>query len=314
MGEKVKVAVLGCGFLGRWHVQKALSLPNCELIAVVEPYLPSRDNVKSFAPSLRFVSSLDEVINEIDAAIVATPTSTHYELGHKLLSAGIHVFMEKPLASKASEAFELSELAKKNKLILQPGHSERCHRAWEKKSEFADFLSSDAIIHLERQAPFKGRATDVDVVQDLMIHDLDLLCFLLGETPNHVESRGLKIRTNKWDFVQSRFRFSKGQIATITVGRNHVEEVRRFEAMSSAGSLKVDLFKNEILIARANSAEVLSESYEKRDHLLMEQTAFFDTIHGARLPFVTAQAGVIAVQLVEAVLNSINIEGGSAIL
>jgi len=306
---KVKTAVIGYGFLGKWHAQKASQLSGGDLKFIVEKFPASQAAAQTAHPAVTVVSDLAPVIKDIDAGIVVTPTSFHYEVAKELLQAGKHVFCEKPLCSTSAQAQELAELAQAKKLVLQVGHSERCHEAWEKLRP--QFLAEKGplTIRLDRYAAFKGRATDVDVVQDLMIHDIDLMLWLFGRKVIEVKAWGHKIRTQVWDHVTAQFTLEGGAHATLTMGRNHVHEVRALEVFHSKGLTRVDLFANKIQTAPNHDVSpgvfTTDESYAKRDHLLIEQEAFYYSITEGKPVFVTAQDGVRAVQLIEDVLKSL---------
>lgn len=306
--SKVKVATIGYGHLGRWHAQKAAQLKDCELIAIVESYPPNKEKAQAAHPEVKVVDDISEVMDEIQAAIIVTPTSSHFELAQTLLKNGKHVFCEKPLTSTLKEAVALKDHLSQGQ-VLQVGHSERCHKSWELLRGDLEAISGPATLKIERVAAFKGRATDVDVVQDLMIHDLDLALFLLGKTAVKVKAYGHKIRTGKWDQVNAIVDFNDGSVAMIASGRNHVREVRSLEITHDGGCLFVDLFHNTI--ARATDSEyedgsfVKEEAYEKRDHLLLEQENFYRSILEGSAPMVGYQDGVNAVKLVQAVIDSL---------
>lgn len=306
--KKVKVATIGYGHLGRWHAQKAFGIENSELVAIVESFPKNQEMAKEAYPNVKIVNDVKDIIDEIDAAVIVTPTSTHHELTSYLLKNNKHVFCEKPLCSTYEETLDL-----KNKIgesIVQVGHSERCHEAWEKLSEDFESISGNKTVKLTRFAPFKGRATDVDVVQDLMIHDIDLMLYLFKQKPHKVSAFGHKIRTDKYDHATAHFYFENGDHVIITSGRNHVEEVRSLEVMSSEGCLYVDLFTNEIKKGTNSQYDdgtfVKVESYAKRDHLLIEQQSFYNSILNKTKPMVTYEDGVNAVYLVTKVLESID--------
>lgn len=263
---------------------------------------------KAAHPKAVVVDDISKCINDIDAAFVVTPTSFHFELVEYLLKNNKHVFCEKPLTETTSESLKLKELLSGKDLVLQVGHSERFHQAWERKESYKQFFEAPAHISLKRVAPFKGRATDVDVVQDLMIHDLDLLVYLFGETPVSVESVGFKMRTNRYDYVSSNFKFKSGHRATITVGRNQTKEVRELEISNKAGTLLVDLMRNEIQEALGSELgpEFVSlDKYEKRDHLLIEHRHFYDSILNHKAPIVSLEDGLLAVKLIDKVIESV---------
>jgi predicted dehydrogenase len=307
--KKISVAIIGYGHLGKWHAQKAEAFPEfAELKYIVEKFPAGIEAARIAHPNVKVVDDISKAIHDIDAAFVVTPTSFHFEIVEYLLKNNKHVFCEKPLTETTAQALVLQNLLKDKKLVLQVGHSERFHQAWEKKENYKQFFNSPAHITLKRVAPFKGRATDVDVVQDLMIHDLDLLVFLFGETPISVESVGFKMRTNRYDYVSSNFKFKSGHRATITVGRNQTKEVRELEISNIAGTLLVDLMRNEIQEALGSmpGPEFVSlDKYEKRDHLMLEHKHFYESIINHTTPIVSLDDGLLAVKLIDKVVESV---------
>ncbi len=305
---KPRAAVIGYGFLGKWHAQKAQALGM--LAAIVEKFPAGQEAARAAHPGVEVVGELTDVLPRIDAGIVVTPTSLHFAVAKTLLEAGKHVFCEKPLCSTAAQARELEALAKNRGLILQAGHSERCHEAWETLRPRFLALKGPLTIRIDRYAAFKGRATDVDVVQDLMIHDIDLMLWLFGRRPLAVRAWGHKIRTQVWDHVTAQFTLEGGAQATLTMGRNHVHEVRALEVFHDTGLVRVDLFANKIQSAPsgelAGGAFTGEESYAKRDHLLLEQQAFLRSITEQTPVMVDATDGRVAVELVEAVLRALD--------
>lgn len=314
--NKIKVAVIGYGHLGKWHAQKAESFPElAELKYIVEKFPAGQEAAKKAHPNAVIVDDISKCIHDIDAGIVVTPTSFHYDIVEFLLKNKKHVFCEKPVTETTAQALKLKDLLKENPVVLQVGHSERFHQAWERKKNYIHFFESPAHITLKRVAPFKGRATDVDVVQDLMIHDLDLLVYLFGETPVSVDAFGFKMRTNRYDYVTANFKFKSGNRATITVGRNQTKEVRELEISNKAGTLLVDLMRNEIQEALGSEAGpefVKLEAYEKRDHLFLEHMNFYHSITHKTTPIVNLDDGLLAVRLIDHVLESV--ESGKEVM
>jgi predicted dehydrogenase len=307
--RKIRVAIIGYGHLGKWHAQKAESFPEfAELKYIVETFPLNIEAAKRAHPNATVVDHISKAIDNIDAAFVVTPTSFHFEIVEYLLKNKKHVFCEKPLTETTAQALILKNVLKDQPLVLQVGHSERFHQAWEKKENYKQFFNSPAHITLKRVAPFKGRATDVDVVQDLMIHDLDLLVFLFGETPISVESVGFKMRTNRYDYVSSNFKFKSGHRATITVGRNQTKEVRELEISNASGTLLIDLMRNEIqeaLGTEIGPVFVSLDTYEKRDHLMLEHKYFYDSITNNKKAVVGLEDGLLAVRLIDKVIESV---------
>lgn len=306
--SKVKVAVIGYGHLGKWHCQKANQIGTCEFVAIVESFEAGRKKAQEDFPNVRVVSDFKQIINEVDAFVVVTPTSTHANIVVELLKNKKHVFCEKPLCSNAQELIDIKKNLNDN-LVLQVGHSERCHQAWDLLHESFAKLQGKKIIKFNRFAAFKGRATDVDVVQDLMIHDIDLMLYLFKQRPISVKAYGFEIRTNKYDHVVAHFNYSDGSICKITSGRNSTREVRDFEVVSQQGTYHVDLMNNAWSFATHDVFDdgtyVQECKYEKRDHLLLEQEHFYESILFKNPIFVNYEDGAVAVKIIDSVLESI---------
>lgn len=307
--NKINVAVIGYGHLGKWHTQKAFNHESINLVAIVESFEVNKLKAKADYPEVKISSDIKDIIEDIDAAIIVTPTSTHYELSKYLLENDKHVFCEKPLCSSSKEAQDLKNYLSDGQ-ILQVGHSERCHEAWELLKEEIDNIKGPMTVKLTRAAAFKGRATDVDVVQDLMIHDLDLCHYLFNKKIVSVKAIGHKIRTSKWDHATAILETEDKSIFEITSGRNHIKEIRSLEIMSDNGCIYVDLFTNEIFKADGKSTEetgfVKASSYNKRDHLNIEQDNFYKSILGNTKPMVTYEDGAYIVGLIDKVLESLD--------
>lgn len=307
--KKVRVAVLGYGHLGKWHCQKVEAHKEmAEFVAIVEKFPAGQEAAKANHPNVRIVSDIKEVINDIDAAFVVTPTSTHFELVKYLLENNKHVFCEKPVCSNDEEAGKLAEIAKGKNVVLQVGHSERFHEAWDKLRERMQKLTPPFTVRINRVAPFKGRATDVDVVQDLAIHDLDLMLYLFKQKPLEVSARGQRIRTNKWDHANIYLSLEDKCDAHIVVGRNSVKEMRDLEVVSKEGMLTIDLFTNKIYDATNTTFDdgsfVKEEVYNKRDHLLLEHGHFYKSVLESKPAIIGLKDGLNAVHLVDCTLKS----------
>lgn len=309
--SKVKVAVLGYGHLGKWHCQKVdACLDKADFIGIVESFPAGREAAAKAHPNVKVVSDIKEIINEIDAAFVVTPTSTHFELVKYLLENNKNVFCEKPLCSNDDEAQALARIAEGKKVVLQVGHSERFHEAWEKLRSRFQKLPTPFTVRINRSAPFKGRATDVDVVQDLAIHDLDLVLHLFKQKPLSVTAQGFKIRTNKWDHANIHLSLEDKCDVFIVVGRNSVKEMRDLEVISKEGMTTVDLFTNKIYEASSSKFEdgtfVKEEPYNKRDHLLLEHQYFYNSILKSQPAIVGLKDGLNAVHLIDCTLKAMD--------
>lgn len=312
--KKVRVALIGHGHLGRWHAQKAHQIEKSELVAIVEPNREAWSTIQSEYPHAQVVASIDEVMGQIDAAIIATPTSLHANLLAKLLENKKHVFCEKPVVANASELTLvdpfIDQSVLENKLIVQVGHSERCHEAWSFLENYQDDINNFKMVKMNRLGAFKGRATDVDVVADLMIHDIDLMLWIFKQRPITVSAIGEKMRTGLWDYACAEFKFPDLRKVVLTVGRNHTHEVRDFELVSKAGTLRVDLLNQKFGYAASQESDpekfVLERDYQRRDHLLLEQESFYNSILEQKAPMVSYGDGAIAVKYLDCVLEALN--------
>lgn len=307
--KKIRVAVLGYGHLGKWHCQKVEAHKDeVEFVAIVEKFPAGQEAARTNHPGVKIVPDLKDILGEIDAAFVVTPTSTHFELVKTLLENNKHVFCEKPLCSNDEEASALNKLAHGRHVVLQVGHSERFHEAWDKLHSRFKNLKPPYTVRINRSAPFKGRATDVDVVQDLAIHDLDLVLHLFKQKPVSVAGHGFKIRTTNWDHASIYLQLEEGCSVSIVVGRNHVKEMRDLEVISKDGMVMVDLFTNKILEATSSKFEdgtfVKEEAYQKRDHLLLEHGHFYDSILKGKPAIIGLKDGLNAVHLVDCTLKA----------
>lgn len=310
--KKVRVAVLGYGHLGKWHCQKVEAHKDvADFVAIVEKFPAGQEAARTNHPGVKVVSDISEVINDIDAAFVVTPTSTHFELVSYLLNNNKHVFCEKPVCSNDTEANKLREIAANKNVVIQVGHSERFHEAWEKLRDKMQKLQPPYTVRINRVAPFKGRATDVDVVQDLAIHDLDLLLYLFKGRPKAIRAHGYKIRTDKWDHASINVSLEGNSEALITVGRNATKEVRELEVISKDGMITVDLFTNKIYEATSSQYKdgsfVKEEAYTKRDHLLLEHKNFYQSVLENRPAVIGIKDGFNAVHLVDCTLKSMEL-------
>jgi predicted dehydrogenase len=305
--QQVRVVVIGYGHLGKWHVDKVLACAEAQLVAVIESFPAAQSKLKETHPQIKVVSDWREIVNEFDAAFVVTPTSTHFEIVLELLKTNKHVFCEKPLCSTLCEVQELAPFIGNKK--LQVGHSERFHAVWNELRPI--FLGLDkTIVNIRRVAPFKGRATDVDVVQDLMIHDLDLFMFLFNKKIISVEATGLKMRTQHYDYVRARYETADGSVLTIDAGRNNAKEERSLEVMHKSGCYYVDLFKREWSTAPSSEVTpgvfVATKDYPARDHLMEEHKAFYQSVLQNTPIVVDYQAGERAVYLIQKTIESLD--------
>jgi predicted dehydrogenase len=294
--EKTRVAVVGCGYLGRFHAQKYAGMADVDLVGVVDVELQQAQAVAQTC-GCRSFTDYRHLLGEVDAVSVVTPTVSHFAIAQDLLAHNVHLLIEKPITTTLAEADRLIELARDRRCIVQVGHLERFNPA---------FLAIEAeaetplLIEAQRLSVFKDRATDVSVVLDLMIHDIDIILSLAGSEIDHIEACGACLITDHLDVANARFHFENGCVANVTASRVSLTDSRRLRLFQSAKSIEVDFGQRRIEFLplmppqgsdRALLGEIRRRSFEQSDALLAELTAFVHSVHRQEPPKVPASEG-----------------------
>jgi len=303
----VEVGLLGHGHLGKFHAQKARHLRNSKLTVIVEPEATIRQRLKTEYPDVEICQELSQALPLAQAFLIVTPTSMHFPMTVECLKAQKHVFIEKPMVANLMEAKLLKDLLQKYPVKLQVGHSERFHAAWEiiKREQYQAFFQGNVSVRINRLAPFKGRAVDVDVITDLMIHDIDIVRLLFAKNPSRITAFGHKMRTANWDHVTTSMSYTEDLNVIMTAGRNYPREERSVEIISDYGTILVDLFACQIFIYSGVSETPEIISYEKRDHLLLEQELFYNAILKNQEVPVNFDDGIYALKVMDAISRSL---------
>lgn len=309
MTGRLRVAVVGVGYLGRIHAQKYLALPDVELVGVCDQRQDAGREVAASCGVEFFVTPAD-LLGRVDAVTIATSTPAHYDIGRLFLDNGVHVFVEKPLATTSVQARELAELAERAGLKLQVGHVERFNPAL---LSARGKLDAVRFIECHRLAPFKTRGADVDVVLDLMIHDLDVILSLIDGKPTSVSAVGIPVLTDKVDIANARIEFDTGAIANVTASRVSMSTQRKFRVFQRNQYLSIDFGNGEVQLVShtsgaATDASSLAEqrwNLAKGDALLAEVAAFVKSVREDSACVVTGRDGVAALELAEAILADI---------
>jgi predicted dehydrogenase len=305
----MKVVLIGFGHLGRWHAEKIQQSSHVEFCGIVEKSLDAHNEIKKKFPEVPLYESLEDVKGDFDIGIVVTPTSVHYQVVKELLDKNKHVFCEKPMVSTPEEVEKIALVLKdKDDLKFQVGHSERCHQVWEMVDQFSDFLKPPFSMKINRLAAFKGRATDVDVVQDLMIHDVDIVNMLFKDGAKFSSAIGFKSLTDKWDHCEAQFTFEGNGHIQLISGRNYTHEVRTFECSNRFGTVFIDLF-NRKFTKTLKGGEPETIDYEVRDHLLIEHQKFYESIKNNTKTFVDFSDGKDAMEKLFLILNHLDQKG-----
>jgi len=298
--KKLKCAVIGTGYLGKFHAEKYASLPDCELVAVVDTNEIAAKTVaeKFGAQALTDYKSL---LGKVDAVSIVVPTTLHHVVSRDFLNAGAHVLVEKPITVTVAEADELIAIAKEKSLILQVGHLERFNPAvlGLDKEEKPLFIES------HRLSPFNPRANDVSVVLDLMIHDIDIILALVDSEVERIDASGTPVLTQGTDIANARITFKNGCVANVTASRISLKMERKMRMFKPNSYVSVD-FQNRVLVKHRTGKkemfpgipEIETEEsvFESGDALLEEIKHFVDCIHTGKNPLVSGEAGKRALE------------------
>lgn len=306
---KLKTAVVGVGHLGRFHAQKHKMIDEVQLIGVCDA---NREQAAKVAAELgvdAFTDTKDLIKKGVQAVTVAASTPAHYDLVKAFLEAGVHVLVEKPIASTSAQALELVELSEKKKVKLQVGHVERFNPAFEAVREK---ITQPRFIEGHRLAPFKVRSTDVDVVLDLMIHDLDVVLSLVKSEPVSVSAVGSPVLTKVLDLANARIEFANGTVANLTASRVSQNAQRKFRVFQPNQYVSIDFQLGEVNIL-TKTGEWKDENLpidhqqfnlEKGDALLAETRSFVESVIGDRPVLVSGRDGLLALKLAEAIIDN----------
>jgi len=297
----LKVAVVGVGYLGEFHAQKYAALEECKLIGVVDIDNKKGEKVATEL-GVNFCEDYNEILDIVDVVSIVVPTVNHFKTAKAFLESGVHVLLEKPFAETVEEAETLDQIAREKNLCLQIGHLERFNPVF---LEFKQLIDKPKFVENIRIAPFPKRATDVDVVMDLMIHDIDMVLSVVGEYPNYIESTGVNIITEKVDLANARLRFPSGCIADLTASRVSDKSERKMRIFQSGLYLSLDYGtgqarKLEVERGAISGPESLSPKsfqFEKGDALLAEIKSFLSSVEEERKPKVSAQDGLNAMRV-----------------
>ena len=306
----LRCAVVGTGHLGRFHAQKYSQLKNIDFVGVCDS---NEEQVKKVAEELnaKYFLNANELIGKVDAVTVAASTRAHYALVKLFLENGVHVHVEKPITVTSQEGEELCRLADAKGLKLQVGHVERFNPAFVAAREK---MGAPLFIECHRLAPFKPRSMDVDVVLDLMIHDLDVILSLVKSEPIAVSAVGTPVITRHVDIANARIEFESGAVANVTASRVSQSSQRKFRVFQDKQYLSLDFQSGEVnLLTKTGEwsegtipLEAEAWNLEKADALMAETQSFVDAIIKNQPCVVTGWDGVRALKLAETVLDGIN--------
>jgi predicted dehydrogenase len=314
MSGRVKVGVIGVGYLGRFHAEKYAALPDTELVGVADAD-PERAREVALALNTQAVTDYRELLPQVEAVSVAVPTSRHFAVVRDALTAGSQVLVEKPLTVTVAEADQLVALARKHGLILMVGHLERFNSAME---ELKRRVTRPRFIESHRLAFYKERGTDVDVVLDLMIHDLDHVLNLVPSPIKEIRAAGISVLTDRIDLANVRLEFDDGCIANLTASRMSFKSMRKFRLFQSDAYLAVDFENRELTVAFKKAGAMgpipgvalETRRFPQEDILSKEIVAFVQAIRQGQEPPISGEAGRAALALALEIMAAMKMAKG----
>lgn len=315
--NKIKAAVIGVGYLGRFHAQKYAALPGCELVAVVDGRADVRDAVGAEVGA-KPVADYRELLGKVDAISVVTPTPAHFEIADAFLAAGAHVLVEKPITETPEQAKSLIASAAKAKRILQVGHLERFNAA---VLAAEPHLNAPRFMECVRLAPYKERGTDVNVVLDLMIHDIDLVQSLAGSELVSIDAIGTPVFSGEIDIANARLRFANGCVANTTASRVSMKTERKLRIFEDAAYISLDLQQKILTLIRKRDGvpqpgqlpvSVEEANLEQGDALKSEIESFLDCIRNNKRPIVSGEDGLRALETAIRITEQVHANLGRA--
>lgn len=294
--SKLKTAVIGVGYLGKFHADKYAAADGCDLIAVVDANIETAQSIAD-KHNVEALSDYQSLLGEVDAVSIAAPTTLHHKIALDFLNNGTHVLIEKPITVTLEEADELIALAESKNLLIQVGHLERFNAAMLALDEK---LGTPKFIESHRLSPFNPRANDVNVVLDLMIHDIDIILDIVKSDIKSMYVSGTQVLTDSTDIANVRLEFESGCVANVTASRVSAKTERKMRIFQDDAYLSVD-FQNRILNEYKKGEEEMhpgipeiishEAEFENNDALNLEIIAFLDSISNGTPVKVTGMDG-----------------------
>jgi predicted dehydrogenase len=299
--EKIRSAVIGVGYLGHFHAEKYAELANAELVAVVDL---DRERAEAVAgkTGARAFTDYREILDLVDAVSIVVPTQAHYEVAKAFLEKGVHVLLEKTITTTLAEADELIRIAATQKVVFQVGHLERFNPV---VRALDGIVRQPGFIESIRIAPFKPRGTDVNVVLDLMIHDIDIIQNIVGSKVEQINSIGTPVFTDEEDIANARIRFANGCVANVTASRISLKSERKMRIFQPDAYISVDFQNKTFAVFRKGDGEMFpgipnitkeEKCFEQGDALKSEIEAFLDAVINGKPPVVSGEDGRYALE------------------
>jgi predicted dehydrogenase len=301
----INVGVIGVGYLGYHHTRIIKSLDNVKLVGVVD-INPDRAKEVGEEFNVPYYTDYNDLVGKVDSFIIATPTITHYNIAKNLILKGKNILIEKPVAAKLEEAHKLLELSNNTDKIITVGHIERFNPALK---AFKQHIEYPFYFITERLGRFSNRALDVDVVKDLMIHDIDIVFSLAKAKDTEIRAVGIPVVTKSIDIANVIIEFEDGSVANLTASRVSAEKVRKIRIFQKNSYFNLDYTIQEVFVTKVFKNDIRRTPIEvdKGEPLKLELINFFDSIERKAEQEVTLKEGVMALEIAEKILELINV-------
>lgn len=272
--SQTRVGVVGVGRMGRNHCRVLTTIRSAELVGVFDKDQHRASEMVSEYDTKKF-DDFDEILDTVNGLIIATPTDSHFSLGKRAIKSGVHVLIEKPMTENLEQAKELRELGEQFGVVVQVGHIERFNPAYR---ELKNLLRPVHIFAIDnyRLSAYEGSNTDVDVVFDLMVHDLDLVMDLVGRVPDEVSAFGLKALSGNLDHVVAHLNYREGPLVTLTASRVTEEKIRKMNVTALEAYIEADLLDKKVSIKRRTIGEYVNHNF---DGVTYRQESVLESIH-----------------------------------
>ncbi len=299
--QTIKTAVIGVGYLGKFHAEKYKNIPNSELIAVVDANAEIAQNIAT-KMDVQALTDYTELKDKVDAVSIVVPTQLHFDTAKFFLENGIHVLVEKPITTTVEQATELVDIAKNNKLVFQVGHLERFNPAI---LALDGVINQPLFIESHRVAPFNPRGADVNVILDLMIHDIDIIMNMVKSKVTHIDANGVKVLSNDIDIANTRLQFECGCVANVTASRAGLKSERKMRLFQHDAYIAIDFQNKKLGIHRKGDGEMhpgvaniesKEQNFEQGDALFSEVESFLNAISNKTNPVVSGEDGRLALE------------------
>jgi predicted dehydrogenase len=308
--KDIRVAVVGTGYLGRFHAQKYAAIPGCLLVGVADQQERARATVATELGVQAFADH-HELLGQVDAVSVVTHTPSHFAIAADFLRAGAHVLVEKPITETVEQARQLIALAASVGRVLQVGHLERFNAAiLAAESQ----LRNPRFLECHRLAPFRERGTDVNVVLDLMIHDIDIVQSIVRSPLESVDAAGTPVFSDEIDIANARLRFANGCVANVTASRVSLKTERKLRIFQDDAYLSMDLQQKVLTVIRKRAADappgplpvtIEEQNLDQGDALRAEIESFLECVRTGRAPVVSGEDGLLALQTASRITDQI---------